>query len=107
MIKRTLLIVLIFSVMMGVQAQSGDEAAGDTDSSHYGMPPIFEGRKRVAITPRELGRFTFPDRHTVQFLLLDDGKRSVAIYESGNSGSTSLSQVREMDNASPSTIWYA
>jgi hypothetical protein len=107
MMKQTLLIVLIFSVMMGVQAQSGDKSARDTEGSLYGSPPDLAGRKRVAVTPHEMGRFTFSDRHTVQFLLLDDGERSVAIYESGSSGSTSLSQVRELDNASPSTIWYA
>jgi hypothetical protein len=107
MIKRIFLIGLMFSVIIGVQAQSGDKSAGDTDGSLYGRPPAFEGLKRVEITPREMGRFDFPDRHTVQFLLLDDGERSVAIYESGNTGSTSLSRAREMDNASPSTIWYA
>jgi hypothetical protein len=103
--RRLLVItVLTASLLIGfVYAQTSPIAGDSTDGRLESLPIKGQGTVRT----RTLAHFDFPNNHMVEFHLIEDRDRSIGIFESGQSGGQFLTHIRELNGASPSTIWHA
>lgn len=104
-----LLLILTFSVLAVWLFYSPRplKIAGDSTLEQSEPLNVLEVQVLRTMETRLLDRFDFPNNHSVEFYLIYDNERSVAILETGTAGSHSITGIRELAGASPGTVWEA